>query len=183
MRTTLTLAALGAALTLAGCSVGLGPADGSSASPAAPPPATVTVVSPAPSSSVPSSSGTASSDPGQPTTTAADQPSSQLSASSSDGGSVNQLPPGFPLPDGATVHVSARQDKQIGAQIIVGDPAGAYAFWKRELDTSGYTVTSAQAGGVNGTGLYEIRYRGHGCGGDSQIAILGSTANLQCNLG
>lgn len=71
---------------------------------------------------------------------------------------------------------------QISVPVVVPDPEAAYAFWQRELGPAGYTVTKVQTGGAMGIGMYEIRYRGRGCGGESLISMVHTQAAVQCEL-
>lgn len=94
-------------------------------------------------------------------------------------GGAAALPPGFPLPPGAKVTRSADDGGEIAATLTVPDPAAATSFWKSALPRAGYTVTSDQS--VAGFG--EIRFSGHGCVGNSQLALQGATVALQCDRG
>lgn len=69
-----------------------------------------------------------------------------------------------------------RDGGEIAATLTVSDPAPAYAFWKSELPRAGYSVSSAEFVGSAG----EIRFAGHGCGGNSQIAINSTAVAVQC---
>lgn len=92
-------------------------------------------------------------------------------------GSSSPLPPRFPLPAGATPHLT-RDDAETAGTIDVTDPEAARDFWVRRLPGAGYTVDSADSFG----GLGEIRFHGHGCGGNSQLAITGGTSVMfQCD--
>ena len=93
--------------------------------------------------------------------------------------SAGRLPAGFPLPPGSSVGRVVDDGGEIAATLTVPDPAAAATFWKSALPTAGYTVTSAQTAG----GFGEIRFSGHGCGGDSQLALQGTTVALQCDRG
>lgn len=79
------------------------------------------------------------------------------------------VPATFPLPRGATARI-VRDGKEYAGFITVKSASAAYTFWKRELPRHGYTVRSAERFG----GLGEIRFRGHGCVGDSQLAFPGT---------
>ena len=93
-----------------------------------------------------------------------------------------ELPPQFPLPEGSVTLDGMWAGNQISVPVVVRDPEAAYAFWQRELGPAGYTVTSVRTGGALGTGVYEIRYRGLGCGGDSLISMVSTQAAVQCEL-
>lgn len=168
------LGAVAAAVLLAGCSVGLagGGASGApvSAAPASAPASSSETLSPAPTSS-----GSSEADP-----TATGSTESGAGASASVGGGRAALPEDFPVPNGADVGTVVRDENQIAAQITLTDPAAAYDFWRSALPKAGYTVTKAES--VNAT-FGEIRFRGHGCAGNSQIAVAGGTAAVQCDLG
>lgn len=94
-------------------------------------------------------------------------------------GATAALPPGFPLPPGATVTRSVDDGGEIAATLTVADPATATSFWKSALPRAGYTITSDESVG----GLGEIRFSGHGCVGNSQLALQGTTVALQCDRG
>lgn len=156
---------------LAGCSIavdtGRSPApssagDGSGTSSA---PAGIDVPTP----SIPS---IPSVDPSVPTATGGTAPSP------GSAGGRDDLPPAFPLPGGATVASGTRTSDEIDASITVQDGDAAARFWRTALPAAGYTVTSADSG----FGASEIRFRGHGCAGNSQIAVTGTTAAVQCDL-
>jgi len=72
-----------------------------------------------------------------------------------------------------------RDGNEIAGTVTVVDPQKAYSFWKTELPAFGYQVTGAELAG----GAGEIRFAGHGCVGNSQIAINGRQAVVQCELG
>ena len=184
-RTLVPAGLLVAGIALAGCSAGITTTDSASGSASAP----------APSSAAPASSGPASGGPASPT--AIPIPSVTVSGLPGDGGGTAStapgagstapgagstraaLPPGFPVPPGATVTRSVDDGGEIAATLRVTDPAAATSFWKTALPKAGYTVVSDQSVG----GFGEIRFSGHGCGGDSQLAIQGTTVALQCDRG
>lgn len=160
--------ALASACSLAGCSISLG--SGAAADPT-PRDAGATSPAPGPTDASTRPSDAASSD--VPDDTPAPTPAQDPS-----GGTDSVLPPRFPLPDGASVTGGASEADQLAATVTVTDGPAAYAFWRRALGAAGYTVTSSDSA----FGIGEIRYRGHGCGGDSQIAVTGTTAAVQCDL-
>ena len=43
-------------------------------------------------------------------------------------------------------------------------------------------MTSVRTGGAMGFGMYEIRYRGQGCGSESMISMVHTQAAVQCEL-
>ncbi len=89
------------------------------------------------------------------------------------------MPEKFPLPAGATVGSVVRTAGEIDGTVMVTDPAQAVAFWKAALPKAGYRVLSVDTSG----GVGEIRFAGHGCVGDSQIAVVGNQAQVQCDTG
>ena len=87
------------------------------------------------------------------------------------------VPKTFPLPPGAKARI-VKDGKEYAGTITVRSTAAAFAFWKRELPRRGYTVRSAERLGS----ISEIRFRGHGCVGNSQLAATGSTRWIyQCD--
>lgn len=86
------------------------------------------------------------------------------------------VPKSFPLPAGAKARI-VRDGKEYAGTITVKRASAAFAFWKKQLPRRGYTVRSAERVG----GYGEIRFRGHGCVGNSQLAFTGGrTVAYQC---
>jgi hypothetical protein len=169
-RTVVPACLLVAGVILTGCSAKISTDDADASSSAA-----------APSSAAPSS---------DPATTPGGIPIPTVSISGLPGGGSGTgtatvptggaaLPPGFPLPPGAKVTRSADDGGEIAATLTVPDPAAATSFWKSALPRAGYTITSDESVG----GFGEIRFSGHGCGGNSQLALQGATVALQCDRG
>lgn len=139
------------------------------------------VTSGQPTSAPPSTAAAASaprtSNPQQDPPATSPDSSTAPSASVTSGGSA-KLPPEFPVPDGAKVTMQAKQANQIAATLLVPDGAKAYDFWRAKLPNAGFRVTRAESIG----GLSEIRFSGHGCVANSQIAVSDTTVAVQCDL-
>lgn len=87
------------------------------------------------------------------------------------------LPQAFPLPPGTSVSGVTDDGDEVAATLTVPSSAQPVTYWRSALPRAGYAVTSVQTVG----GLGEIRFSGHGCGGDSQLATQGTTVTLQCD--
>ncbi len=92
-------------------------------------------------------------------------------------GGAAQLPPDFPLPAGTTVRGGTSDGTELDATLTVPDSDEAVDFWREALPRAGYRIGDVQVFG----GVGEIRFSGHGCGGDSQLALQGTAVTLQCN--
>lgn len=155
-----------------------GPSDSSN-------PSTPSSPTPSPSAAQPSDSSggiptqvSVPSITGLPTGLPTGGPGTPPSQASTPGAAPTYLPERFPLPSGTRVVNSVKDGKELAATLTVPDAAKAYSFWKSSLPGAGYRVTSAQTVGANS----EIRFSGHGCGGNSQIAITSSGVAVQCEL-
>lgn len=162
------LAAGATLLALAGCTAASTPDAGRTPSRSATgvPPATA---SPSPSPSISTATAAGPSTP---------VPTSATSGGSTAPAQVAALPAGFPLPRGAHVTRLVRDDRQVAATIRVPATSGGTAAWSSALRAGGYRVTAVHDEG----GLGEVRFAGHGCLADSQIALTGRSAAVQCIL-
>lgn len=130
-----------------------------------------------PSSTAPSAPASQSSGPQQDPTATSSDPGSGSSSSVTSGESA-KLPSEFPVPDGAKVTMVAKQSDEIAATMIVADGGKALDFWRTKLPEAGFKVTHTDSIG----GLGEIRFSGHGCVANSQIAVTDGTVAVQCDL-
>ena len=99
-------------------------------------------------------------------------------SSGADGSTGSQLPSGFPLPHGARVKRSTHDGGEVTAQLSVPNAAAAYSFYRQALPSAGYRITHVDSA----LGAFEIRFTGHGCGGDSQVAGTPTGVAVQCDL-
>lgn len=134
------------------------------------------------SAGVTNASGTPTNSASRPATSLAAAPTStQTQAETGSGGpsgSNASLPEEFPLPPGTTVDMVSDDGQEIAATLTVTDGTAAVTFWESALPSAGYEVTSSQSVGP----LSEIRFTGHGCVGNSQLAITGTSVAVQCDL-
>lgn len=116
-----------------------------------------------------------------PTAASPTSGSSTAAASTGSGGSAGagtgttQLPADFPLPPGAQVQGVVDDGREIDATVTVDAQQAAYDFWRRALPAHGWAIASAQDTPVGA----EVRFRGHGFAGDTQIALRGTSAAVQ----
>jgi hypothetical protein len=95
---------------------------------------------------------------------------------SSGSGSAGLLPAGFPLPPGTTVGPVAVQGGRIAATLAVPDGKQVFDYWKQQLPTAGYAISTAEMVG----GIGEISFSGNGCAAGSQLGISGPTVAFEC---
>lgn len=178
-RTVLAAGSLIAAIAAAGCSAGVtNSAAPSSTSPSAAPSTAASTTPGGTSVVVPTVVVPSVTISGLPGTGSGGGTGSGV-GTGSGGETVGKLPVGFPLPPGATVTRVQSDSGETAATLTVPDPGQATTFWKSALPAAGYAVISAQTAG----GFGEIRFSGHGCVGNSQLAIQGTSVALQCNRG
>jgi hypothetical protein len=89
---------------------------------------------------------------------------------------LGSLPEGFPLPDGTTLGRIAVRSTDITAPLEVPDGDRAAAFWKTQLPTAGYRISSA----VVRKGIGDIRFTGNGCKPGSDLQISGEHVAFLC---
>jgi hypothetical protein len=89
---------------------------------------------------------------------------------------LGSLPAGFPLPQGTTLGRIAVRATDITAPMLVPDGDRAAAFWKTQLPTAGYKVSSAKVSRAFG----DIKFSGNGCVVGSDIAISGEHVAFLC---
>lgn len=87
------------------------------------------------------------------------------------------LPPGFPLPPGATVAAVGDDGRQIAATVTVSSAQEAFDFYLSALPGAGYTVTSSDSVNAGGVLAGEIDLTGNGFEG--QIALAGTTFAIE----
>ena len=183
------LVAAALVVSASACSAGVSDtADATDDSPAATAPAATTPAATTPAATTPAGDGSVTLPPivvptleipTVPDLPTDDSGSSAPTTTTATGGSGAVLPEGFPLPPGASAVQGVRDDSEIASTLVVTDDQQAYDFWRSALPGAGYTVVSAESSGS----LREIRFSGHGCTGDSQIAFNGPAIAIQCDLG
>jgi hypothetical protein len=89
---------------------------------------------------------------------------------------LGSLPAGFPLPDGTTLGRIAVRSTDITAPMEVPDGAKAAVFWRKQLPTAGYKISSA----VVTKSIGEIKFIGNGCTRGSDISISGEHVAFLC---
>ena len=89
---------------------------------------------------------------------------------------LGSLPAGFPLPDGTMLGRIAISTTDITAPMQVPNGARAAVFWKKELPTAGYKISSAAVTKDVG----DIKFTGNGCKRGSDIAISGEQVAFLC---
>jgi hypothetical protein len=89
---------------------------------------------------------------------------------------LGSLPEGFPLPDGTTLGRIAVRTTDITAPLEVPDGDRAAAFWKTQLPTAGYKISSA----VVHKAIGDIKFTGNGCKSGSDLQISGEHVAFLC---
>jgi hypothetical protein len=84
---------------------------------------------------------------------------------------LGSLPAGFPLPDGTTLGRIAVRSTDITAPMEVPDGAKAAVFWRKQLPTAGYKISSA----VVTKSIGEIKFIGNGANAAATSPSVAST--------